>query len=87
MRLAGGWIGEPESVPGIEREDDYEDKGHVEEEAMNVLEDQRKRAFATVSFSRLANGTGRRIGPECFVVGATIVVAGQAESAGCPEDK
>ena len=54
---------------------------------MDVLEDERKRLLAEVLLARLADGAGRRIGPERLVVGAAIVVAGEAEAARRPEDQ
>ena len=47
--------------------------------AVDVLQDERKRVLAAVARARLADGAGRRIGPERLVVGAAVVVAGQPE--------
>ena len=59
----------------------------VEEIAVDVLEDQRERVLAAVALARLADGAGRRVGPERLVVGAAVVVAGEAEAARRPEDQ
>ena len=58
----------------------------VQEVAVDVLEDQRERALAAVALARLADGAGRRIGPERLVVGAAVVIAGEAEAAGRPAE-
>ena len=54
---------------------------------MKVLEDQREAALAEIAFARLADGAGGRVGPEGFVVCAAVVVAGEAEEAGYPENE
>src|ERR1700689_697876 len=54
---------------------------------MDVLHDQREGTLAQIFLARLAHGTGWRIGPEGFIVGAAVVVAGEAESAGGPENE
>ena len=54
---------------------------------MDVLKDERKRAFAQISASRLTDGAGGRIGPEGFVVRAAIVVTGKPKSARRPQDQ
>ena len=40
-----------------------------------------------IGLARLADGAGGRIGPERLVVGAAIVIAGEAEAAGRPQDQ
>ena len=47
---------------------------------MDVLEDERKGGLAAVRLARLADGAGRRIGPERLVIGAAVVVAGEPET-------
>src|SRR5580704_17111648 len=54
---------------------------------MDVLKDQRKGFFAPVRLARLAEGAGRRVGPERLVIGAAIVITGEAESSGGPQDQ
>src|SRR6516162_6226713 len=54
---------------------------------MDILNDQRKRAFTPIVLSRLANRARGGIGPERFVVGPTVVVAGKAEPGGCPNNQ
>ena len=63
------------------------DQREIQKVAMDVLKDQRERALAEIVLARLADGAGGRVGPERFVVCAAIVVAGEAESAGRPEDQ
>src|SRR5437879_5931670 len=81
------WIFEPKSLVNIEREKHEKKQGQVEEIAMRVLQDQRKIALPPVAFARLADRTGRRIGPERLVVRPTVVVAGEAEAARSPKDQ
>src|SRR5262249_51017802 len=57
------------------------------EVTMNILQDQRQRAFAPISLARLTHGAGRGIGPERLVVGAAIVVAGEPKQPRRPEDE
>src|SRR5688572_20320646 len=54
---------------------------------MDVLEDERERILAQVLLARLADGAGRRVGPERLVVGAAVVVAREAEPAWRPQDQ
>ncbi len=54
---------------------------------MEVLEDERKGSFAEIGLARFADGARRRIRPERFVIRAAVVVAGEAEEAGDPEDE
>jgi hypothetical protein len=53
---------------------------------MEVLHDEREAPFTEIAFAGLANGASRRIGPKRFVVCTAIVVAGESEEAGYPED-
>ncbi len=85
--LPGGRILEPHGLPGVVGEDHDEDEGEVQEVAVHVLQDQRERALAAVALARLAHRAGRRVGPERLVVGAAVVVAGQAEAARRPQDQ
>jgi hypothetical protein len=61
------------------------DDADVEKVAVYVLEDQREAALTEVLLARLADRAGRGVGPECLVVCASIVVAGDAKAAGRPE--
>src|ERR1700730_11003846 len=54
---------------------------------MDVLDDERERALAEIFLAGLADGAGRRVRPEGFVICAAIVVARDSESAGRPEDE
>ena len=73
-------IREPHRLPRIVREEHDKDQREVQEVAVDVLDDERKRALSAISFSRLADSAARRIGPERLVVCAAIVVAGESES-------
>src|SRR5262249_12637574 len=79
-------IGKPHRVPNIVREDADEDQRQVEEIAMDILNDQREGALTPIVLTRLAHRAGRGIGPERFVVGPTVVVAGKTEPGGRPND-
>ena len=67
--------------------DEQEAEREIKEVAMEVLKDQRKGIFAQVALARLADGARGGIGPEGFVVGAAIVVAGQAKARRGPKDE
>src|SRR4029079_1103794 len=68
-------------------QEDDEEQREIEEIAMDVLENERKGALTPVRLPRLSHGTRRRILPERLVVGAAIVVAGEAEPARGPENQ
>ena len=54
---------------------------------MNVLQNKWERAFAEIRFARLAHGAGRRISPESFIISASVIVTGEAKSAGRPKNQ
>ena len=54
---------------------------------MEVLHDEWEAPLAEVAFARLTDGASWRVGPKGFVVRAAIVVTGEAEEAGDPEDE
>ena len=54
---------------------------------MEILHDQRKTSLAEIGLARLADGAGGRVGPERLIVGAAIVVTGEAKQAGDPENQ
>ena len=54
---------------------------------MDVLQDQRERLLTAIALARLADRAGRRVRPERLVVGAAVVVAGEAEAAGRPQNQ
>src|SRR6266404_6109306 len=83
---AGVWIGEPEGLPHVVREEDEKDQREGEEIAVNVLDHERKRALAAISFARLADSAVRRVRPERFVVGSAIVIARDSEAGGKWQD-
>ncbi len=72
---------EPQGLPHVVRQEHQKQERDVEEVAMDVLNDQREVALAQILLARLAHGAVGRVGPEGFVVGAAIVVAGDAEAA------
>jgi hypothetical protein len=55
------WIGEPHRFPRVVREKYEEQESEVEEVAMDVLNDERKRSLTAVSLSRLSYGAARRV--------------------------
>ncbi len=61
--------------------------GEPQKVAMVILQNQRKASFAEILLARLAHRARRRIGPERFVVCAAVVVTGQPEKAGYPENE
>lgn len=63
-----------------------EQDGEVKEVAVDVLEHEGERLFAKIGTAPFTDGTGRWIAPEGLVVGATIVVAGEAEEGGERQD-
>src|SRR5580704_3467472 len=58
--------------------------GEPEEDAMKILQDQRKASLAEITLAGLADRTRRRVGPERLVIGAAVVVAGEPEEAWNP---
>ena len=75
-------IGEPHRLPDVMGEKDEKKKGEVQEVSVDILDDQRKRALAAVSITRLADRAVQRIGPERLVVRPSIVVTGDPEPGG-----
>ena len=82
-----GRIGEPHRLPDVVGQDEQKQDRQIQKVAVDVLEDERERLLAEILLARLADGARRRIGPERLVVGAAIVVAGEAETAGRPENQ
>ena len=77
----------PERLDGVEGQDADEEQAEVQEIAMDVLQNQRKRSLPQILLTRLADGARRRVGPERLVVRAAIVVAGDAEPARRPQNQ
>ena len=61
--------------------------GEAQKIAMEILHDQGKASFAEIRLARLADRARRRIGPERLVVGAAVVVTGEAEEPRYPQDE
>src|SRR5205814_1199722 len=80
-------VGEAEGRDRVVGQKDDEEEGESEEEAVAVLQDERKVALAPVRRARLAHRARRRVLPERLVVGAAIVIAGEAEPARRPENQ
>src|SRR5215813_14413994 len=80
-------VRKPERLPNIVRKNQKEQQREVKKVAVNILHDERKRTLAQITFAWLAYGACRRISPECFVVGAAIIVTGEAESARGPKNQ
>lgn len=51
------------------------------------MEDEREGTLAQIFFSRLADGAGRRVGPEGFVIGSAVVIAGDSKAGGKGQDE
>jgi hypothetical protein len=64
-----------------------EDHGEKDKVAMNVLHDKGKRVFSTVSVSRFSYGARRRVSPECLVIRAPEIIAGEAYAYGDPNNE
>src|SRR5437868_13039503 len=64
---------EPQCFVDIVRQDDEENQRQVEKEAVDVLHDERKRTLAEITLAWFADSARRWIGPEGFVICATIV--------------
>src|SRR5262249_20789445 len=69
------------------RENDDKKECQIKKVSMDVLQDQREFALAAVTRTRFANGACRRVCPERLVVSTAVVVARQAKSTGCPQNK
>src|SRR5674476_290209 len=82
-----GQVGEPHSFPRIMRKQDDEQRRQIKKVAVDVLNDERERAFAEKSFARFANGAVDRVGPERLVIGATIIIAGETKSGRNPQNQ
>src|SRR5262249_16386943 len=54
----------------------------VQKVAMHVVQNEREGALAEVLRARLTDGARRRVGPERLVIGAAIVIAGEAKTGG-----
>src|SRR5688500_18836819 len=87
LPCAGGRIGKPQCHPDVVSEDHDEQQRQIQEVPVDVLQDERKRVFAEVLVARFADGARRRIRPERLVIGAAVVIAGESEPAGRPEDQ
>ena len=80
-------IVEPERLHRVVDQKAPHNVGEPQKMAVKVLQDQRKAALAEIGFARLAYRARRRIGPERLVVRTAVVVAGEPEQAGNPEDQ
>src|SRR5262249_31533893 len=74
----------PECVPPEAAQDR---DGEIEEVAVDVLEDEWEAALAEVLRARVRNGAGGRSPDEGPVIRLAIVVAGEPEPPGRPEDE
>ena len=80
-------IGEPKTFPRIVTENENENHRDIHEIAVDVLDDERKRAFTQITLARLADGAIHRIGPERLVIGTAIIVTGKAKTRRRPQDQ
>src|SRR5438067_9789412 len=78
---------EPERLPNVVAQGQNENEREIQKIAMHVLHDERERALAKIRFARLTNGTCRRVGPERFVIRASIIITGQPKTARRPQNQ
>src|SRR4051812_9675283 len=71
---------EPHRFPGIIGEDQNKNEREIKKVAMHILHDERERTFTEISFARFADGTGRRIRPESFVIRTAVIIAGETKT-------
>src|SRR5215468_6446240 len=81
------WIDKPKRFPNVIRQNQNEQERQIKKIPMHVLHDERERTLAPVALTRLAHSACRWIGPERFVVRATIIITGDPETARCPKNK
>ena len=74
------------AFPNVIRQDQNEQERQIEKIAMHVLHDERERTLAPVALTRLTYSACRRIGPERFVVSATIIITGEPEATRRPKN-
>ena len=86
-RDPGRLVGEPQGVPHVVGEENREEQRHVEKITVDVVQNQREGILAPVAVARLAHRAGHRVGPERLVVGAAVVVAGEAKAERRPQDQ
>jgi len=77
-------IGKPESFDCIPREHADKHDRDIHEVAVNVLNAQRPRTFADVTFPRFPDGTARWVGPKGFVIGSAVVIGRSSGSRRAP---
>src|SRR5262249_29888144 len=80
-------VRETERVDRVVGQDDDEQQRDVEEIPVDVLQDEREGPLAEIRLARLADRAVRRISPERLVVRAAVVIAGDPEAAGRPENQ
>ncbi len=78
---------EPKTSPRVGSEDDEEGQSDVKEITMKILQGQREGVLAAEALARLTHRAGGRVRPEGFVIGAAVVIAGQAKTTGRPKDQ
>ena len=81
-----GRIYKPERFPNVDAEDDNENKCEIKKISVHILHNERERALTEIRFSRLTDGAGRWVRPKRLVIGATIIITGQAEYARRPKN-
>src|ERR1035437_1280045 len=82
-----GQVGEPYSFPRVMRKQDDEQERQIKKVAVDVLDDERERAFAKKRFARFANGAVDRVGPERLVICAAIIITGETKSGRNPQNQ
>ena len=81
-------IGKPNCLPNVvAQESIIKDQREIKKIAMDVLHDEREGTLAQIGLARLAHRAGRRVGPERFVISASIIITGEPEPARRPENQ
>src|ERR1043166_1868729 len=78
---------EPQRLLNVIGQNADEDQSEIKEVAGHVLHDQRERTLTERGFPRPAGSACGRVGPERFVIRASIIVAGEPKSTGRPENE
>ena len=77
----------PKRFPHVVGKQNEENQREIKKIAMDILQNERKGAFAEIGLARFPHGAGWRVGPKSFVICAAVIVAGQTETAGRPQNQ
>ena len=82
-----GRVLEPHRLPRIVSENENKNHRQIHKIAVDVLDDERERAFADIRFARFADGAVRRVGPERLVIGAAVIITGEPKTRRRPQNQ